>query len=213
MSKPAFVFVAIFSALSLMHTAVADQSGNPQELVERVTSEVLAALRQEAEQSDNAENLGDNVLDLILPHFDFVVMSKLVLGKHWRRTNQQQREQFVAEFRRLLVRTYETSLIKYRDEQIKFLPFRKSDQPEKKAVVRSEFIRSSGPIVPIHYSLRYKPDDGWKVYDIVVEGVSLVTNYRSSFAREISRSGIDHLVDQLRDKNSGAVVDNEKAKG
>jgi phospholipid transport system substrate-binding protein len=138
---------------------------------------------------------------------DFEAMAKLVLGKHWRTATSEQRSRFVGEFKALLIRTYRTSLAEYSDEKVSFLPFREGEQPEKLATVRSEIIRGNGPSIPINYSLRYKKDDGWKVYDIGIEGVSLVTNYRSSFAREINQNGMDYLIESLHRRNAGKAAD------
>lgn len=185
-----------------LDTGVAKELVAPQQLVETTTRDVLAALRERSDEKIKDDvSLDGKVIDLILPHLDFVAMSKLVLAKHWRNANKQQREQFTEQFRDLLVRTYETSLAKYQDEKIEFLPFRESNQPDKKAIVRCEVIRSNGPSIPIKYNLRYKETDGWKVYDIGIEGISLVTNYRSSFSREIDQHGIDHLIESLRARN------------
>ncbi|MBN1379063.1 MAG: ABC transporter substrate-binding protein [Gammaproteobacteria bacterium] len=201
--------IAILIGLLSINIALAEQYRAPQELVQTVTSDVLSALR-EINDNDAArsDKVSDKVIELILPHLDFVAMSKLALAKYWRQANKDQQQRFVEQFRDLLVRTYETSLTKYRNEEVKFLPFRESDQPDKKAVVHSEVVRSNGPSIPIDYSLRFKPEDGWKVYDIGIEGVSLVTNYRSSFSREISQHGIDHLISSLQERNSGAEQTN-----
>jgi phospholipid transport system substrate-binding protein len=203
MKKSTYQFVtAIFIVLFSTTTVYAESFKAPQELVETVTGEVLSALR-EINDSDaaDADAVSDKVMELILPHLDFVAMSKLVLAKHWRQADTGQRERFVAQFRDLLVRTYETSLMKYRNEEVKFLPFRELEQSKQKAIVRSEVMRSSGPTIPINYNLRFKPEDGWKVYDISIEGISLVTNYRSSFSRQVSQHGIDHLITSLQERN------------
>lgn len=178
--------------------AATDNAGHPQKLVKSVTEDVLEALRADETADDG---VGEHVRALILPHLDFVAMSKLVLGKHWRRADDEQRQAFIEQFRQLLVRTYETSLTKYSNERVEFLPFRESSKPDKLAVVKSEIRRASGPSIPINYRLRYKPEDGWKVYDIAIEGVSLVTNYRSSFSRKISHKGIDQLIRSLKQRN------------
>ncbi|GIX21771.1 MAG: hypothetical protein KatS3mg121_0554 [Gammaproteobacteria bacterium] len=178
---------------------------DPQALVQSVTERVLATLRSGAVAGDEAA-LREKVRELILPHLDFVAMSKLVLGKHWRRATAEQREAFVAAFRRLLVDTYESALTKYRDEEVVFLPFRPGRDPERLAEVRCEIRRAGGPPIPIVYSLRFKPEDGWKVYDIAIEGVSLVTNYRSSFSQEIDRNGLDALIARLEARGDGEAV-------
>lgn len=202
-------FIVMATVMSVASAGSSDQP--PQEMVKTVTDDVLAALRETRDNdADKAKEVSKKVVDLILPHLDFVAMSKLVLAKYWRQASPDQRQAFIEQFRDLLVRTYETSLLKYRDEQIKYLPFHKSEEPDKKATVRAEVVRSNGPSIPINYKLRFKPEDGWKVYDIGIEGVSLVTNYRSSFSREISQYGIDYLIDSLKQKNSNAAAEIEK---
>lgn len=176
----------------------------PQALVESVTGKVLEALKNyKAKEVNEPGYLDQKIEELIVSQMDFVAMAKLVLGKHWRAATPEQRSQFIEEFKTLLIRTYRTSLAEYSSEKVGFLPFREGEQPEKLATVKSEIVRSSGPSIPINYSLRYKKDDGWKVYDIGIEGVSLVTNYRSSFSREISQNGMDHLIKSLRQRNAG----------
>jgi phospholipid transport system substrate-binding protein len=185
-----------------------DKAESPQVLVETVTGKVLAALKEfKAKGGVDNEFLDNKIEELILSQMDFADMSRLVLGKHWRAATEDQRTRFVEQFRTLLVRTYKTSLVEYTDEKINFLPFRESEDPNKLATVRSEIIRSNGPSIPINYSLRFKEADGWKVFDIGIEGISLVTNYRSSFSREITQSGIDHLIDSLRKRNAGHAPD------
>ena len=202
--------IGVFAIAVVMYTGFANAAEKigPQELVETVTAKVLAVLKEfKSKEKSEPEFLDKKIEELILTQMDFEAMSKLVLGKHWRNASDDQRSRFVDQFRTLLVRTYKTSLIEYTDEKVEFLPFREGDEPDKRAIVKSEIVRSNGPSVPITYSLRYKAEDGWKVYDIGIEGVSLVTNYRSSFSRDITQNGIDHLITNLVEKNaSGAEV-------
>lgn len=182
----------------------------PQALVESVTEKVLEALKDyKTKEADDPGFLDQKIDELIVSQMDFEAMAKLVLGKHWRTATPEQRNRFVGEFKTLLIRTYRTSLAEYSNEKVGFLPFREGEQPEKLATVKSEIIRSNGPSIPINYSLRFKQADGWKVYDIGIEGVSLVTNYRSSFSREINQNGIDYLIDSLRQRNEGKSTEDE----
>lgn len=191
--------------------AEAPAEPEPQALVESVTAKVLDALRDyKAKEEEQPGYLDQKIEELIVSQMDFEAMSKLVLGKHWRAATPEQRSQFVEQFKTLLIRTYRTSLAEYSNEKVGFLPFREGEQPEKLATVKSVIIRSNGPSIPINYSLRYKKEDGWKVYDIGIEGVSLVTNYRSSFSREINQNGIDRLIESLRERNAGKSTDETK---
>lgn len=190
--------------------AEAPAEPEPQALVESVTAKVLDALKDyKAKEENQPGYLDQKIEELIVSQMDFEAMAKLVLGKHWRAATPEQRSQFIEQFKTLLIRTYRTSLAEYSNEKVDFLPFHEGEQPDKLATVKSEIVRSNGPSIPINYSLRYKKEDGWKVYDIGIEGVSLVTNYRSSFSREINQNGMDHLIESLRDRNSGKSTDGE----
>jgi phospholipid transport system substrate-binding protein len=144
--------------------------------------------------------VAQKIEELIVPHIDQIAMSKLALGKYWRTATPEQRDQFVQEFKNLLIRTYKTSLVNYNDQTVDMLPFRPSPEQDR-ATVRSAIKRAGAPPIAINYSMRYKPEDGWKVYDIVIEGVSLVTNYRSTFDREIATGGMDKLLESMRNRN------------
>lgn len=183
---------------------VAQQTGakadDPQALVGSVTERILQTIKDNRARLGDGEFVAQKIEELIVPHIDQIAMSKLALGKHWRTATPEQREQFVQEFKNLLIRTYKTSLVGYNDQTVDMLPFRPSEQQDR-ATVRSAIKRAGGPPIPINYSLRYKPEDGWKVYDIVVEGVSLVTNYRSTFDREIATGGMDKLLVAMKNRN------------
>jgi phospholipid transport system substrate-binding protein len=143
------------------------------------------------------------VEEYILPHFDFERMSQLVLGKNWRNANPEERQQFVEEFRLLLVRTYATAMLKYSDQKISYLPDR-GKPGEGDVVVQTEIEQPGGPPIPIDYSLHRK-GDAWKVYDVKIDNVSLVVNYRGTFAGEIRNGGsVGALISKLRERNQQA---------
>ncbi len=178
----------------------------PQVTVEMAVNNVMTVLKTDKQRLvDDPNFLNTKVEELVLPYMDFVAMSKLVLGKHWRNADKTQRNAFVEQFRQLLVRTYSKSLSGYTDETVAFLPFKAGKTPEKRATVKSEIRRSNGPSIPINYKLRFKESDGWKVYDINVEGISLVTNYRSSFSREVSSKGLNKLISSLQSRNKASA--------
>ena len=183
------------------HTAVAAaKATEPQEIVQQTTEQVLQALRTEGEAlKKDRQRLYQLINDLIVPHFDFRQMSKWVLGPHWRKASDAEKSEFTRQFESLLVRTYSDALVEFRDESVAFLPIRERSDTE--VAVRSTINRSAGPAVPITYQM-HKVGDGWKIYDVAIEGVSLVINYRSSFAQEIKRNGIDGLIRRLAKKNS-----------
>jgi len=203
--------LALLAGLLLALIAVAQanthvRSDDPQALVESVAEQVLAELRKDkAALEAHPERINEIVDRYIIPHVDFQRMARWVLGKYWRRASPEQRTRFVAEFKRLLVRTYATSLLEYTDQTLTFLPFR-GDLARGDVTVRSQIDQPGGFPIPIDYKLHRGKDGRWLIYDIVIDGVSLVSNYRSSFAREIARKGLDGLIETLAEKNrSGAA--------
>jgi phospholipid transport system substrate-binding protein len=168
----------------------------PDVLARTTTQEVITILKQDKElQRGNLARVHQLVEAKILPNFDFNRMTQLVLGRHWPRASAKQKQELVTEFRNLLVRTYSSSLTAFTDQTIEFKPL--TMKPEDTDVtVRSEILQPGGQPIPINYSF-YKTAFGWKVYDVTIDGVSLVTNYRSSFASTIRQSGIDGLIRTL----------------
>lgn len=171
-----------------------------QALVVENTNAVLAALKANRERvASDPQYVQQLVTERIVPHLDFQVMTLLVVGKdHWRGATAVQRDTLTTEFRTLLLRTYSKSLAEYRDQRIEFLPYEPSDRKDR-AVVRSRFYPSGGQPVTIDYRLRNK--DGWRIYDIKIDGISLVRNFQSSFMAELEQSGVDGLIASLQAKN------------
>jgi phospholipid transport system substrate-binding protein len=169
-------------------------------LVQDTTNRMLTVLKAERQTlRERPGRIYDLVNEIILPHFDFSRMSRWVLGKHWRAASAPQRERFVAEFRNLLVRTYATALLEYADQSVEVLPMR-GDARATDVVVRTE-VRQPGALpIPIQYSMTAEGGD-WKVYDVVIDGVSLVASYRSTFGNEIARAGMDGLITTLEARN------------
>jgi phospholipid transport system substrate-binding protein len=162
---------------------------------------VIAVLKDKrAELEKDPSQVYTLVNDYIVPHLDSVTMAKLALGKHWRNASREQKIEFVNEFQALLVRTYGKSLLEFRDQTINFFPVNLADG-EDKVEVKSEVLQQGGPPIPISYRMRIK-DNEWKVYDLTIDGVSLVTSYRGTFAQEIRKSGMDGLLKLLKDKNN-----------
>lgn len=197
----------IFATLALMLAcclALADDAA-PDALVKDVTNDVLAIVRQDkAIQSGDTRRAVELVEAKVLPHFNFKRMTALAVGKEWRQAAPAQQDQLTEAFKVLLVRTYSNAITQYRDQVIDFKPLR--TQPEDTDVqVRTEVKQPGAKAVQIDYSLE-KTASGWKVYDVVVAGVSLVTNYRGSFAQEIKSGGIDGLIKSLQAKNRESAV-------
>ena len=182
--------------------AMAADTGHPaQHLVEQVTSEMLAELTsQGASLQDDPQHLYEFVDRLIVPHFDFERMSQRVLGKRWKTASREQQTRFASVFRSLLVRTYSAVLNEYRGQTLTYLDpvARKRDD---EIVIPAEIEQDGGQPIRIAYAM-HQDGTNWKVFDVAVEGVSLVTNYRSSFRSEIARHGIDGLISRLEAKYS-----------
>jgi len=167
----------------------------PEALVKDTTEKVLGALEKEKELIAQDPGLIYGIVDeYILPHFDFQRMSQRVLGKYWHRATDEQQRKFVSQFQNLLVHTYGAALREYSDQKIEFLATRSRDDGE--VSVRTQIVQGGSPPIPIQYEM-YKPAGAWKIYDISIDGVSLVINYRSTFAAEIRSNGVDGLIERL----------------
>ncbi len=173
----------------------------PDRLVDKTVKEVIEIIQQdEALRNGDREKMFDLIETKILPHFNFTRMTQLAMGQHWSKAQPEQQNRIVDEFRTLLVRTYSNALTSYHDETIKVNPLPElGDRTETK--VRTVVIQGKGKEpVPIDYSME-KKSDGWKVYDVTVAGVSLVTNYRGTFNSQVRKGGVDGLLKALSDKN------------
>ncbi|MEO8441708.1 MAG: ABC transporter substrate-binding protein [Betaproteobacteria bacterium] len=194
--------VAIVLAFALLAASpLRAQDIAPDALAKKVTDEVVAVLRADKDiQAGNSKKVLDLVESKILPHFNFARMTRLAVGAPWRQTTPAQQQTLTTEFRTLLVHTYTSAFMQYRDQVIEYRPF-KMAPGDKEVVVRSLIKQKTGADpIDINYSME-KVDGAWKVYDVVIAGVSLVQNYRSSFASEIQKSGVDGLIATLAAKN------------
>lgn len=189
--------MGMLSPLAVADQTRADQASSPEALIEQTTHEMLTRLKTDHDRlKAHPDQLYALVNDIVLPHFDFVYMSHWVLGRsNWAQMSNKQKTQFVLAFRTLLVRTYATALLQYTNQKVKFLPLQ-GNPAQGNVVVRSKIVQSEGQSVGIYYSL-YNKRGKWLVYDVSVDGISLLTNYRSSFNSEISQHGIDGLITRL----------------
>lgn len=191
---------SMLALLAVLAPAFVLAQDAPDALVRRTTDEVLAAIRADKDlQSGSLTKVFQIAEEKVLPHFDFTRMTRLAVGRNWQQASDAQREALTNEFRTLLVRTYATSLAQYRNQTIEVKPS-KSAAGDKDVIVRTQVIQSGGPPIPIDYSME-KQDKGWKVYDVAIDGVSLVTTYRGSFNDQIQKAGIDGLVKTLVERN------------
>jgi phospholipid transport system substrate-binding protein len=194
--------IAMGLALAFLAAVPASaQEVAPDVLAKRVTDEVVAVLRADKDiQAGNTKKLLDLVESKILPNFNFSRMTRLAVGAPWRQATPAQQQSLTTEFRTLLVNTYTSAFAQYKDQVIEYRPF-KMAPGDTDVVVRSLIKQKTGADpIEINYSME-KADGTWKVYDVVIAGVSLVQNYRSSFASEIQKSGIDGLIATLAAKN------------
>lgn len=195
MFKKIFFFIAlIFVSINLFANI------GPDELVRKTADDVISIIKQDKDiQAGDANKIYKLAEEKILPNFDFERISRLVLGKAWRTATDDQKTQFKYEFKNLLLRTYAVALSKYKDQKIEYKPLRMKPTDEI-VTVKTEIIQSGAQPIDVDYALA-KQDNSWLVIDIIIEGVSLVTNYRSQFASEIKRNGMDSLIKELANKN------------
>ena len=181
--------------------AIAKGLNAPQLAIQKTSNLIYNAAKE------NSERLGDRdyalilVNDILEPQLDLEKISRLVLGKHWRKASDEQKIAFQREFKTLLVNTYASSFNEFSEWTVHFLPM--SLEPEvKRTLVKTEVIQPSRPPVAVNYRMAITKEGIWKTYDVMIEGISMVTNYRSSFAKSIRESGgLDNVIQMLAEKN------------
>ena len=198
MSLKNFVMLLLTCSAALALAQTPDTA--PDVLVKTVANEVLQIIRSDKDlQAGNNKKAVELIEAKVLPHFNFLHMTQLAVGRDWRNASAAQQKQLADEFHTLLVRTYAKALTEYRNQTIVFKPF-KMNAADSDAKVRSQVSQAGGKPIPLDYFLE-KLAAGWKVYDIEVDGISLVINYRESFATEVRNGGIDGLIKTLQGKN------------
>jgi phospholipid transport system substrate-binding protein len=182
------------------------QEQTPEQLVQKLTDDILAAVK-----SDKQLAAGDKQKALklaeekVLPYIDFEESTRLAVGRAWAQATPEQKKRLVSEFRNMLVRTYSNAIQGYEGQTLKVLPSRGKQEAKDEATVRTQFVRAGGKPLPIEFQMR-KAGPQWKVYDITVEGVSLVLTYRSEFDAVVKQEGIDGLIKRLSEKNTPAKI-------
>jgi phospholipid transport system substrate-binding protein len=185
------------------------QDLGPEELVKKLTQEVLEAIQKDKQLAAGDKQKAIKLAEeKILPHVDFEEATRLAVGRGWAQANPEQKKKLVAEFRSMLVRTYSNAIGAYQGQTMKVMPVRMKPA-DTEVTVHNQFIRPGGKPVLVDYSMR-KTDRGWKIYDIVVEGVSLVLTYRSEFDAVVKQEGVDGLIKRLAQKNTPAGVGGSK---
>jgi phospholipid transport system substrate-binding protein len=194
-------YIVGFAFAFLAASAMAQESADA--LIKRVSQEVLGIIKSDPKvQAGDQARIREVVETKLLPYFDFERITALAMGRNWRQASPEQQKQLIDQFRALLVRTYSGALTQYRDQTMDYKPLR-ADASATEVTVRTEVIRQGQAPVPIDYSM-VKSASGWKAYDVIVGGVSLVTNYRDEFNEQIKSGGIDGLIKTLQAKNQGS---------
>lgn len=196
-----FRLIAVVAAALLPALAAAQES--PDQLVKRTADEILVIIKSDKDvASGNTAKVVQLAEQKVLPYFDFARMTRLAVGRNWAQATDAQKEALTNAFRTMLVRTYSSSLSQYRNQTIDVKPL-KLAPADKEATVRTAVIQQGGPPIPIDYAME-KMDSGWKVFDVMIDGASLVTTYRGSFNDQIQKSGgIDGLIKTLQERNAG----------
>jgi phospholipid transport system substrate-binding protein len=172
----------------------------PEALIRNTVDEVLAIVKQDKDiQAGNKKKVNELVDAKVLPHFSFTHMTRLAVGKNWRNATPEQKKALEIEFRNLLVRTYTTAFTTYKDQEVEVKPLKVANDATD-VTVKTFILNKGKPPLPVNYDME-KTANGWKVYDLSIEGVSLVTNYRGTFAEQIQKNGIDGLIKTLVEKN------------
>jgi len=206
-------FWLMLFAASLLMAPVQAEPTAPNTVLDMATRQMITAINANQEKIKADPGVVNGLVeDILMPHIDFIASSKWVLGKHWRRASKDQKLEFIRQFRALLLRFYSVALAEYlttntvSEDMFVFLPLR-GDTSTKRVTVHSEIHAPSGSIIPIKYSM-HLTKKGWKVYDVSIEGVSMVTTYRTSFASEIKQKGLDGLIASLAERNTKLAQNN-----
>ena len=182
------------------------QEQTPEQLVQKLTDDILAAVKSDKQLASGDKQKAMKLAEeKVLPYIDFEESTRLAVGRAWAQATPEQKKRLVSEFRNMLVRTYSNAIQGYEGQTLKVLPSRGKQEAKDEATVRTQFVRAGGKPLPIEFQMR-KAGQQWKVYDITVEGVSLVLTYRSEFDAVVKQEGIDGLIKRLSEKNTPAKI-------
>lgn len=198
MLKKIFATVATIAAFAATPAFAQDA---PDEVVRKNVNDVLATIKADKDlQNGDIRKVEKLAEEKVIPHFNFQRMTQLAVGRNWKDANDAQKTALVSQFRTLLIRSYSSSLSSYRNQTVDVKPV-KASPSDTEVVVKTAVNQPGGQPIPIDYSMEKTPN-GWKVFDVLIDGVSLVTNYRSSFNTEIKANGIDGLIKSLTERNA-----------
>ncbi len=183
----------------------------PDVLIRTTVDEVLSIVKSDKDiKAGNQQKILEMVESKVLPHFDFVHMTRLSVGKSWRAATPEQKQALVKEYRDILVRTYTKAFTIYRDQTVEVKPVKMAADATE-VTIKTSINKPGAAPIPVNYEME-KGADTWKVFDLTIEGVSLVTSYRGTFNSEIQEKGIDGLIKTLSDKNKNAALQTADAK-
>jgi phospholipid transport system substrate-binding protein len=192
------VLLASLLSLCVARPSMAEQG--PVDVLQDMTDQVIEIIEQEPDIFSNPARMRAVANEVILPHIDFNALSRWVLGKYWRKATPQQRHDFAVEFQELLLGSYMRQVTTYKENVVRFMPLREG-QKEGRVTVYAEVEQTDGPIVHATFRM-HRVNTQWLIYDVAVEGISLVATHRSGFSREIHNSGIDSLIARLQTMNA-----------
>ena len=195
------LFTILLLAVCGLMTSVSAEEKTPEQIVEETSIELLKIINEQSERIKSEEGYVNKVIDeLVLPVIDLQSMGKLILGKHWKTASEEQRAKFIEQFKSMLTRTYAKSVADYGDAKVTVFP-PQGEQKGKRHRVKTHLDIGSGTPLQVDYVFRRK-DDSWKVFDLVVDGLSLIKNFRTSFSQEISETSLDALIARLVSTNA-----------
>ena len=207
-----FSIKQLVSGFLLLFVSSFVQAHPAQDLIENSTKELMEILATEKDKlTSDPAYLQDVVDEKILPHLDLNAMTALSLGKNWRVADAAQKAELITEFKKLLLNTYMSALTLYTGQEMEFKPFLPQKRDDR-AVVRGVFLQPGGQGVPVNYKLREK-EGAWRVYDIDVNNINLVSTYRSAFSQKVAKSGIEGLIEEMKAKNTAAEAAKAKVNG
>ncbi|MDX1444361.1 MAG: ABC transporter substrate-binding protein [Gammaproteobacteria bacterium] len=206
------ILTTAFFTLGLAFAAQAAEPTDPEKFVRETAENVLQQIDGKREEIRNNQEVAEDIIEKsLLPHVDVDYISRLVLARHWRSASEEQREAFQDAFYDFLVKSYSSGLAEFTDESFNVLPLR-GEIDQRRTIVQTEVKRDNGQSVPVAFTLRWT-GDSWKLYDVIIEGISYVRNYRTDFNTEIEQKGIDAVIERLREGKADVGVESDVAKG
>lgn len=200
------LFILLFGFLAnagVPTQAAAADLLEPQKVIEDASSQLKVRMQDPGFTKD-FRKITEFVHSVIYPRADFDLISSLVLGKMWKEASASEKDEFKKEFQTLLIRTYSRAFVEFKEWSVRFLPIN-ADEDERKVMVKTEILQPGLQPIAVNYRMLFNKGE-WKVYDILIEGVSLVTNYRTSFKNEVERTGsLQEVINQLAKRNTEAL--------